>query len=73
MNRFVGNGQFQLNVEDVKKWAKNIILFAGPALLIGMTMYQQTGNIQTARTAFMVALYGIVVDLLRKFLADNTK
>lgn len=62
--------EYQLIKQDIVKWAKNILVFSGPAIVIGLTALQ-AGDAKIAAVAFGQALYSAVVDLLKKYLQET--
>lgn len=66
-----GSGKFNLNVAEAQQWAKNVLIFASPLLILALTQFQATGKVDTMLLvgAFVQAL----IDLLKKFATDNTK
>ncbi len=57
--------------EDINRWARNIVLFSSPALLVLFADVQELIPNNSAYGALMLALYGIGMDLFRKWLRKN--
>ncbi len=58
--------QGELNVEDLKKMAMNLVVFTAPALIVLFSLLSQGVAIDKAWPAGLLALYGIVADYLKK-------
>jgi hypothetical protein len=63
--------RFTLNKEDIKKWAKNTLIFLAPVLISFLTAVKSGVDIKDA--LYLVYLWGlnVVIDLLRKFSAGK--
>lgn len=62
--------EYQLIKQDILKWAKNILIFSGPAIVIGLGALQ-TNEPKIALMAFGQALYAAVLDLIKKYMQEN--
>lgn len=60
-----------LRSEDVARWAKNALIFASPALLVLLADLRELIPENAAYGALFLALYGIAVDLFRKWYNQN--
>ena len=58
--------KYQLNKEEVKAWLKNALYFTTPALIVLFVQLSQGATLKEAWGVAVVALYGIIADLLRK-------
>jgi hypothetical protein len=60
----------KLNVEDLKRWGKNALIFLAPVIIIFLTAVKGGADVKDA--LYLVYLWGlnVVIDLLRK-LADG--
>jgi len=58
---------FSLNIEDAKKIAKNAAIFLAPALLVFLTTYENTGDVDKAMVALRLWVVNTAIDILRKF------
>lgn len=63
--------QMSLDKTDLKKWIKNTILFLAPALLVFLTAIQSWVPVEQALLAVYTRGLNTVIDLTKKFLADN--
>lgn len=66
-----GSDTFNLNWAEVKRWLKNAALFSSPLVILALTQFQTTGVVDWKLVAG--AAVQIIIDLLRKYLADNTR
>jgi hypothetical protein len=57
--------------EDYQKWAKNVLIFASPALLVLFADLSEFVPKNAAWGALALALYGIGIDLFKKWLKEN--
>lgn len=61
--------RFTLNAEDLKKWATNALVFAGPDLVV---FFGALANKFQAQDAFLAVLVmNLLLDLLKKYLAGK--
>jgi hypothetical protein len=58
---------FNLNYEDIKKIVKNAVIFLAPALLVFLSTYQTTGDVDKAMVALKLWVINTVIDILRRF------
>lgn len=70
-SKVITSEAYQLIKQDVIKWGRNFLIFSAPALLVGLVAFKG-GNVEIAFTAFLWAFYGGVVDLLKKFVEQNS-
>lgn len=65
--------KFTLNVNDWKRWAKNALVFAAPALLVLLADFTKSLPEWFTGVWLIIALYVVntLTDLLRKFLAGK--
>lgn len=63
----------QLTRQDIEKWLNNLLLFSTPALLIFLTALAQGTPLSDAINILYVAILNALIDLLRKYFADNQK
>ena len=65
--------RFTLNKDDLKKWAKNALIFLAPALLV--LLASVSASLPKDVQWGVVALYvvNILTDLLRKFIDGQPK
>jgi len=63
--------RFSLNQEDIKKWAKNSIVFLAPFLLVFFVALQSGSDIKDALDILYLYALNIIVDILRKFIASK--
>lgn len=56
-----------LNTQDIKKWAKNTLIFFAPAFIIFLTALQTGTPVKEA--AYLIYLWGVnvAIDLLKKY------
>ena len=73
LNQFIGEGRFQLDSTDIKKWVMNAFIFSAPAILAGMIVYKTTWDVKAAFLGFGIAFWGLSIDLLKKFVEDHRK
>jgi hypothetical protein len=61
-----GNYNYSKNVEDLKKWGKNALIFLAPVLIIFLTAIKSGVDLKDA--LYLVYLWGlnVAVDFLRK-------
>jgi len=52
--------------EELKKWARNIIMFTAPAVAILFLQLSQGVEIEKALPVAVLALYGLIADYLKK-------
>lgn len=57
--------------EDWKRWAKNILIFSSPLLILFLTELQKGTDVKQAAVLVYAALINAVIDLLRKYLAGE--
>lgn len=60
-----------LNINDIKKWGKNILVFSSPLLIIFLTAVQNGMPIKVAALLLYAALIQAIIDLLKKYIAGN--
>lgn len=58
-----------LNKQDIKKWAKNTVLFSSPAILAFLLAVQSGADLDFAKGAAAQAFLASSIDLLKKFRA----
>lgn len=68
-----GSSRLELDREDMRKIVRNALIFAAPALLVFLSEIQTGRTPDQAFVAFKVWLLNTAVDMLRKFMADNSK
>lgn len=61
---------YTLIKQDIERWLKNILKFSAPAILVGLVAIKEQ-SVEVAITSFAWALYGAIVDLLRKFISET--
>lgn len=63
--------RFELNKEDLKKWAKNTLTFLAPALIIFLTAIQ--AGVPVKEALYSIYLWGlnVSIDLLKKFIQEK--
>ena len=66
-----GSKRFNINEEEIMKWARNALLFAAPALVIFLTELQAGHSFDEAFIALKVWAMSTAIDFLRKYLKDN--
>jgi len=58
---------------DYAKWAKNVLIFSAPALLVlGASLVNLIPH-EAWYGAFLIAVWGLLADLFKKWLAVNKK
>lgn len=57
--------------QDMIKWTKNTLLFSSPAIIAFLTVLQGGGSFEFALGAGYSALTAAIIDLLKKFIAEN--
>ncbi len=67
------SGQYVIDLDDIKKWAYNVLIFSSPAIVIGLTAYEGAIDSDAAVAVGASAFFGAMVDLIKKFCQDNTK
>lgn len=63
--------KYSLNKEDLKNWGKNLLIFFGPSLLLGIGALQAGFDWKYALGVFSAGVLNALTDLLRKYLAEN--
>lgn len=63
--------KFHLSVEDVKKVAKNALVFGGPALLVLLASVVQAVPADWKYATVTLYVLNVLLDLLKKFLAGK--
>ena len=58
--------KWTLNLEDWKKWGKNILIFTTPVLFVLFYQLSQGVTPKIALGVAVLALYGVIADLLKK-------
>ena len=69
----IGSPALSLNKTDAKKWGKNTLIFLAPVLLSALLTL--VNEIPKEATWGIIALFvvNVVIDLVRKFISDNSK
>lgn len=62
--------KWTLNKQDWEKWGKNLLWFTAPALAIFFTQLTSGVDWKVAGGVALLALYGALADLFRKFKAE---
>mgnify|MGYP001602085624 CR=1 FL=1 len=57
----------KVNANDLKKWGMNILVFSAPVLIVFFGQLAKGVPVQEAWPITLIALYGALVDLFRKF------
>lgn len=57
--------------EDVKRWARNLLVFSAGSIIVFLTALQSGADIQTAAIALYGALINAVIDILMKFKSET--
>ena len=63
--------RFTLNTDDVKKWAKNAVIFSAPALLVFLLSIQEGRSIEESLIVLKLWALNTAIDILRKFIAGE--
>ena len=63
------SGRFELTASDIERWAKNILTFSLPALIVFLTALRSGVSVQEA--AFAMITSQVVIDLFKKWLSEN--
>lgn len=61
------SAQYKLDKKDLKKWAKNTLIFLAPAIILFLGELQRGADVKEAMS--VIYLWGIntAIDLLRKY------
>lgn len=65
--------RFTLNQDDVNKWAKNLLIFSAPLLIVFLTQLQAGVPLDKAVYTLYGALINALIDILRKFTDGEMK
>lgn len=65
----VKSDRYQLNHEDVKKWALNTLIFLAPALLLFLTSIQAGNSLEDSLNVLYLWGLNVAIDLLKKFIS----
>lgn len=57
---------------DYQKWVKNTLIFLVPALIVFLTALLNGATLQQASVAIYLWLLNSTIDLLKKWVAENT-
>ncbi|MDQ3008824.1 MAG: hypothetical protein M3Q81_04485 [bacterium] len=71
MKKKVQSERFKLTIQDMKKWARNVLLFTAPSLIIFLGAINQGVPIEQAGLVLQAALLNACIDLLKKFVTEN--
>lgn len=63
--------RFTLNSTDMKKWAKNALIFSGPLLLMFLYEVQKGTPAEEVIILLKGAGLQMMIDLLKKWLSEN--
>ena len=61
----------ELRKEDIAKWLRNALIFSGPAILVLLADLRELIPENAAWGALALALYGMAVDLFKKWMQEN--
>lgn len=64
--------RFTLNIEEIKKVAKNALIFLTPAIILFLTELGKGNGFSEALPVVYLWLINVAIDLLRKF-SQGTK
>lgn len=59
--------QGKVNVEDLKSWGRNALVFSSPALVVFFAQLQMGVSLKQASLLALYVFYGLLVDLFKKF------
>lgn len=65
--------RFTLNEEDVMKWLKNVAMFTMPTVAVLFGLMAQGVPFSKAWPVSLLALYGAIADLAKKWSSGETK
>ena len=63
--------QFQLFLSDIKQWLKNMLLLFAPTLLYILSQIQNWQTLDYTYIKF-ISIW-VLIDLIKRFIIDNTK
>lgn len=61
----------RLTSEDVSKWGKNLLVFSAPIMVVFFSLLAQGVKVEKALPVAILALYGAVADLFKKYRAEK--
>ncbi len=61
------SGHNELIWEDVKRWAKNILVFSSGSIIVFLVALQTGASVQEAALALYGALINALIDLFKKW------
>ncbi len=73
MAEAVESGMFELKRQDINRILKNAAIFAAPALLVFLITLRAGGTLEEAAIALELWAFDVLIDLIRKYIKDNTK
>lgn len=71
MADLVKSQRFKLNMDDVKRVARNAAIFFAPMLLMVLVALQQDASLQEVYWIIRLWMLNTAIDLVRKFVATN--
>ncbi len=63
--------RFSLSKQDLTAWGKNLLMFTSPALVVLFTLLGNGVPFQKAYPVALLALYGAIADLIKKWKAGK--
>ena len=65
------SSKYRLDVNDLKKWGYNTLVFLAPAMVVFLTAIQSGKSAE--ESAYVLYLWGLntAIDLLKKFVKEN--
>lgn len=67
------SAQYRLDTNEIQKVGKNALLFLAPAIILALGALQAGKTWEDIQYILYLWLINTATDLLRKFMADNTK
>jgi len=71
--KIVESGRFELSEIDWQKWLKNTAIFLAPAMLMFLVSIESGKSVEESLLAIKVWGLNCAIDIVRKFIKDNTK
>ena len=71
MAKAIVSKEKSIRKEDILKWGRNALIFAGPALLVLLASFRELIPLEAAWGALVLYALNLGLDLFRKWLKEN--